>query len=117
MDLKITPSARRLESLRPLVRAQTTDTKLLIYGLFQKGRVLAQDGIGVGGPPPCEPLGLPVGGVYHPRGHLIAKPDKLLSRYTGPVGSSFRRNPRLGQVGPHVRAHIVSEAAMWHSAD
>ena len=23
-----------------------TDTKLLIYGLFQKGRVLAQDGIG-----------------------------------------------------------------------
>ena len=25
-----------------------TDTKLLIYGLFQKGRVLAQDGVGVG---------------------------------------------------------------------
>ena len=24
-----------------------TDTKLLIYGLFQKGRVLAQDGVGV----------------------------------------------------------------------
>ena len=24
-----------------------TDTKLLIYGLFQKGRVLAQDGDGV----------------------------------------------------------------------
>ena len=24
-----------------------TDTKLLIYGLFQKGRVLAHDGIGV----------------------------------------------------------------------
>ena len=23
-----------------------TDTKLLIYGLFQKGRVLAQDGMG-----------------------------------------------------------------------
>ena len=23
-----------------------TDTKLLIYGLFQKGRVLAQDGVG-----------------------------------------------------------------------
>ena len=26
-----------------------TDTKLLIYGLFQKGRVLAQDGEGTGG--------------------------------------------------------------------
>ena len=25
--------------------AANTDTKLLIYGLFQKGRVLAQDGI------------------------------------------------------------------------
>ena len=25
-----------------------TDTKLLIYGLFQKGRVLAQDGVRVG---------------------------------------------------------------------
>ena len=25
-----------------------TDTKLLIYGLFQKGRVLAQDGLGAG---------------------------------------------------------------------
>ena len=24
-----------------------TDTKLLIYGLFQKGRVLAQDGVAV----------------------------------------------------------------------
>ena len=28
-----------------------TDTKLLIYGLFQKGRVLAQDGIGATGSP------------------------------------------------------------------
>ena len=26
-------------------RERTIDTKLLIYGLFQKGRVLAQDGI------------------------------------------------------------------------
>ena len=30
---------------RPLARPQTQDTKLLIYGLFQKGRVLAQNGI------------------------------------------------------------------------
>ena len=29
---------------RPLARAANTDTKLLIYALFQKGRVLAQDG-------------------------------------------------------------------------
>ena len=27
-------------------RISNTDTKLLIYGLFQKGRVLAQDGVG-----------------------------------------------------------------------
>ena len=33
-----------------------TDTKLLIYGLFQKGRVLAQDGVR---------LSL-YGGEYHP---------------------------------------------------
>ena len=26
-------------------RTSNTDTKLLIYGLFQKGRVLAQDGV------------------------------------------------------------------------
>ena len=32
---------------RPLARPQTQDTKLLIYGLFQKGRVLAQDGVPV----------------------------------------------------------------------
>ena len=30
---------------RPLARPQTQDTKLLIYGLFQKGRVLAQNGV------------------------------------------------------------------------
>ena len=29
-------------------RERTIDTKLLIYGLFQKGRVLAQDGEGYG---------------------------------------------------------------------
>ena len=32
---------------RRAVLIVNTDTKLLIYGLFQKGRVLAQDGIGV----------------------------------------------------------------------
>ena len=29
----------------PLGPVANTDTKLLIYGLFQKGRVLAQDGV------------------------------------------------------------------------
>ena len=28
-----------------LTRSQNTDSKLLIYGLFQKGLVLAQDGV------------------------------------------------------------------------
>ena len=30
---------------RPLARSQTQNSKLLIYGLFQEGRVLAQDGV------------------------------------------------------------------------
>ena len=32
--------------LRGALRTSNTDTKLLIYGLFQKGGVLAQDGVG-----------------------------------------------------------------------
>ena len=32
-----------------------TDTKLLIYGLFQKGRVLAQDGIAASPHPTASP--------------------------------------------------------------
>ena len=32
---------------RPLARPQIQDTKLLIYDLFQKGRVLAQDELGL----------------------------------------------------------------------
>ena len=37
MDLKITPSGQTIVEPRPLARSQNTDTKLLIYGLFQKG--------------------------------------------------------------------------------
>ena len=37
-----------------------TDTKLLIYGLFQRGRVLAQDGV--------RTAGLMGGGARHRRG-------------------------------------------------
>ena len=47
MDLKITPSGQTIvkpTALGPSANTDT-DTKLLIYGLFQKGRVLAQDGV------------------------------------------------------------------------
>ena len=43
-DLKITPSGQTIVKPTALGPVANTDTKLLIYGLFQKGRVLAQDG-------------------------------------------------------------------------
>ena len=43
MDLKITPSGQTIVKPTALRPGANTDTKLLIYGLFQKGRVLAQD--------------------------------------------------------------------------
>ena len=46
MDLKITPSGQTIVKPTALGPVANTDTKLLIYGLFQKGRVLAQDGVG-----------------------------------------------------------------------
>ena len=45
MDLKITPSGRTIVKPTALGPVANTDTKLLIYGLFQKGRVSAQDGV------------------------------------------------------------------------
>ena len=42
MGLKITSSGQTIVSPRPLVWSQT-QTLILIYGLFQKGQVLAQD--------------------------------------------------------------------------
>ena len=45
MDLKITPSGQTIVQPTALGPGANTDTKLLIYGLFQKGRVLAQDGV------------------------------------------------------------------------
>ena len=45
MDLKITPSGQTIVKPTALGPGANTDTKLLIYGLFQKGRVLAQVGI------------------------------------------------------------------------
>ena len=45
MDLKITPSGQTIVKPTALGPGANTDTKLLIYGLFQKGRVLAHDGV------------------------------------------------------------------------
>ena len=47
MDLKITPSGQTIVKPTALGPGANTDTKLLIYGLFQKGRVLAQDAVSV----------------------------------------------------------------------
>ena len=44
MDVKIIPSGQTIVKPTALGPVANTDTKLLIYGLFQKGRVLAQDG-------------------------------------------------------------------------
>ena len=41
MDLKITPSGQTIVKPTALGPVANTDSKLLIYGLFQKGRVLA----------------------------------------------------------------------------
>ena len=46
MDLKITPSGQTIVKPTALGPVANTDTKLLIYGLFQKDRVLAQDAVG-----------------------------------------------------------------------
>ena len=45
MELKITPSGQTIVKPTALGPDANTDTKLLIYGLFQKGRVLAQDAV------------------------------------------------------------------------
>ena len=45
MELKITPSGQTIVKPTALGPGANTDTKLLIYGLFQKGRVLAQDAV------------------------------------------------------------------------
>ena len=45
MELKITPSGQTIVKPTALGPVANTDSKLLIYGLFQKGRVLAQDDV------------------------------------------------------------------------
>ena len=47
LDLKIAPSGQTIVKPTALGPVANTDTKLLIYGLFQSGRVLAQDGVPV----------------------------------------------------------------------
>ena len=51
MELKITPSGQTIVKPTALGPVANTDTKLLIYGLFQKGRVLAQHGVSWASPP------------------------------------------------------------------
>ena len=45
LDLKRAPSGQTIVKPTALGPVANTDTKLLIYGLFQSGRVLAQDGV------------------------------------------------------------------------
>ena len=66
MGLKIIPLVQTIVKPTALRLVASTDTKLLIYGLFQKGRVLAQDGVALGGF--CRrhgPYSLTVGGIHH----------------------------------------------------
>ena len=44
---KVDPAS--IARFRSAVRGEYADTKLLIYGLFQKGQVLAQDGVRTAG--------------------------------------------------------------------
>ncbi len=45
MCLKITPSGQTIVKPTDLDPVANTNSKLLIYRLFQEGRVLAQDGV------------------------------------------------------------------------
>ena len=71
MELKITPSGQTIVKPTALGPVANTDTKLLIYGLFQKGRVLAQDGVSL---------------TFQPRGHL---PEHLVAGFRAAVLSDF----------------------------
>ena len=55
-ELGEAPSGQTIVKPTVLGPVANTDTKLLIYGLFQKGRVLAQDGV----------LDVVVGGLVQP---------------------------------------------------
>ena len=47
MELKITPSGQTIVKPTALGPVANIDTKLLMYRLFQRGRVLAQDAVRV----------------------------------------------------------------------
>ena len=78
MDLKITPSGQTIVKPTALGPVANTDTKLLIYGLFQKGRVLAQDGN-------WRELSLGSGALGDPGGTWETAPYLI-----SPVGSGLR---------------------------
>ena len=78
-----------------------TDTKLLIYGLFQKGRVLAQDGIAedaveVGGK--CR-LVVAIADVQPIEGMDQGKEGIQWRRHLLDLGELFRGTMSLGNLG------------------
>ena len=63
-----------------------TDTKLLIYGLFQKGRVLAQDGVGWSLRISRTPLGFELAGSVRIFGH-----DAIWLKPAQPYSAGFNQ--------------------------
>ena len=103
MELKITPSGQTIVKPTALGPVANTDTKLLIYGLFQKGRVLAQDG---------EQFAT-ANGYYqtalHELGHASGHPDRM-DRDTLKVRSSKARRSscNLSRNGTIVTAYVTT---------
>ena len=102
MDLKITtlgPDDCKAYALSP---GANTDTKLLIYGLFQKGRVLAQDGYG---PVACYRLQGETA-IFRTCGVLNMEKDRgLRDRYPQPIVAEGLRSK--------LRTAILSFASAW----
>ena len=85
-----------------------TDTKLLVYGLFQKGRVLAQDGVVVQKTKQGE-----VNWIIETKGRVwegtAAKDDALetwCGRVSAATGTSWRY-VRVNQASFHVDRHTT----------
>ena len=104
MDLKITPSVQTIVKLTALGPVANTDTKLLIDGLFQKGRILAQDG---------------VSSLHLPKGHLNppSRSDTCSSSAEG-VASWLRAAPIykklswiIGSLGAPAQNELARSAA------
>ena len=105
LDLKIAPSGQTIVKPTALGPIANTDTKLLIYGLFQKGRVLAQDGeLEAGLFPPPGSSGARPGLDYahiHEELSLISR-DAVLSAMRGWADHT------VPDVQRHLRVHATS---------